>query len=228
MKGTAALVLVALLCGAAGFLAYQHFRQAPQVTVTAAPAAANPVPPAADAPAPKRTIPETVPDVRLQDVSGKLHALREYRGTPTIINFWATWCAPCRREIPLLNVLRHDYSGQKLQIVGIAVDFREAVAEFVKTTRLDYTLLVGEQDGVDAAASFGMELVLPFSIFVDSEQRIVAVKVGELHRDEADAILAAIQSLQAGHMSLPAARQKISAQLHQLSIDRALKNPQNG
>jgi thiol-disulfide isomerase/thioredoxin len=227
MKPPLIAVLLILACGVAGFLAYRQFATVPPAAPVAA--AAPSVDPAAAADgaaaSAKPPVPEMVPDIRLQDVAGKLHALHEYRGAPTIINFWATWCAPCRREIPLLNTLRHDYGGQRLQVVGIAVDFKEAVAEFVKKTQLDYPLLVGEQDGVDAAARFGMELVLPFSIFVDSAEHIVAVKVGELHREEADAILAGIHSLDQGTISLPLVRKQIADRLRQLAVERAQKKP---
>jgi thiol-disulfide isomerase/thioredoxin len=180
----------------------------------------------------KPKVPETVPDIVLHDVAGKRRRLKDYSGQPTIVNFWATWCVPCRREIPLLNELRRVYAspdqGKRLEIVGIAVDFKESVAEFVTQTRIDYPLLVGEQDGLDAAAKFGMELVLPFSIFVDSQNRIVAVKVGELHRPEADAILAAIHRLDAGTLDLATARQGIATRLRELSAERARKTPQTG
>lgn len=212
---------VAVLCAAGGFLLFRHFNE-PTITpvAVATPVATAPATPDAATTAAK-TVPETVPDIRLQDVAGRLHSLKEFSGQPTIINFWATWCIPCRREIPLLNELHHGRDRKHLQIVGIAVDFRDAVQAYVKKTTISYPLLVGEQDGVDAAASFGMQLVLPFSIFVDGRERIVAVKVGELHRDEAEAILTAIGSLEAGKTDLPATRQRIAEDLRRLAAERA-------
>ena len=89
---------------------------------------------------------------------------------PLIVNFWATWCEPCRREMPLLTALRQEHRADRLEIVGIAVDFRDSVTDFLKKNPLPYPLLVGEEDGIEAAKAFGMQLVLPFSVFVD-EQR---------------------------------------------------------
>lgn len=231
-RQSSGMLAVALVSAAGGFLLYRQY-QASTATVTAAPAAttvAVATPPAAPAETAtgKAAIPETVPDISLQDVSGKLRTLKEFSGQPTIINFWATWCAPCRREIPLLNELQRAHGPSQLRVIGIAVDFRDAVKTFLQTTRLDYPLLIGEQDGVDAAARFGMELVLPFSIFVDGRERIVAVKVGELHRDEADAILAAIADLSAGKRDLPATRLTIADQLRALSAERALQAAKTG
>ena len=103
-----------------------------------------------------------------------------------MVNFWATWCAPCRREIPLLNKIRAERKTQNAEIVGIAVDFRDDVLEFVKKVPLEYPLLIGEEDGLAAAEAFGMGMAFPFSVFVDSQNRILTVKIGELHEDEAN------------------------------------------
>lgn len=226
------LAAVAVICAVGGFLLYRQFNAATPSTPAEPPAAASvtaaPAPDAgnkADQPA-GQVVPERVPDIRLQDLQGNLRSLQEYSGQPTIINFWATWCIPCRREIPLLNDLYRNRGRQPLQIIGIAVDFRDAVQAFVKKTAIDYPLLVGEQDGVDAAAKFGMQLVLPFSVFVDDHERIVAVKVGELHREEAAAILSAIADLGAGKLDLPATRQRIAEELKRLATERARRSPE--
>ena len=182
--------------------------------------ASAPDPTAAPEPA-APTIPATVPDISLPDLAGKPEALRSADGHPRLYNFWATWCEPCRREIPLLNTLQDAYAGDGLQIVGIAVDFRDAVQKYLKTTRLHYASLVGEEDGYAAAQKFGMDLVLPFSVFADEQSRIVAVKVGELHRDEAEAILAQMRLLKAHRTGLPEAQASIAATMKQLALARA-------
>ena len=214
------LPIIAVGCGAAGFFAYRQWTSSTaEIKPVAASAANNTI--EADAVPPKLVVPETVPDIKLKDLSGKTHALAEFKGAPTIYNFWATWCAPCRREIPLLNELQTANRADRLQIVGMAIDFRDDVQKFVATTPLNYSLLVGEEDGLDAAAKFGMEVVLPFSVFANSQGQIVAVKVGELHRNEANAILAGIRSLEAGKLTLETARLQISTRLHEISLERA-------
>ena len=223
---TAPLFAAAALIGvAAGYLAYRHYpRAAPAVatlparSVPTAPTPAPPTPSAAELPG---KIPLEVPDLKLADLAGKLHALRDGSKQPHLYNFWATWCEPCRREIPLLNALQRRYRGEKLQVVGIAIDFRDAVRQFLRTTPLDYALLVGEEDGYEAAQKFGMGMALPFSVFSDGEGRIIAVKVGELHREEAEAVLGQMRLLREGKIPLAEARAAIDAALKEYSIARA-------
>jgi len=95
----------------------------------------------------------------------------------------------------LLRDLRQRYRGQHLEVVGIALDFYTAVQQYLQKTPIDYPVLIGEQGGFTATQQFGVQAVLPFSVFADSHSRIVAVKVGELHREEADFILSEIGSL---------------------------------
>jgi len=207
----------------AGFLGYQtaqrHRLPASQANFATGEA------PAADLTAAmvpgKPAVPDTVPDLKLPDITGKQQSLRDYLGHPLIVNFWATWCAPCRREIPLLQRLRVRYRGDGLEIVGVAVDFQKAVADYVATTPISYPLLIGEDQGMAAAEQFGMEPVFPFSAFADAQGRIVAVKIGELHQDEADYILQQMRSLAAGKGSIADARAAIVDRLRELSIARA-------
>jgi thiol-disulfide isomerase/thioredoxin len=162
-----------------------------------------------------------VPDLKLPDLSGQETSLRGFLGRPLIINFWATWCAPCRREMPLLQQLHQAYRAEGLTIVGIAVDFRSAVADYVRRRAVDYPLLIGEDQGLAAAEQFGMQTVLPFSVFADAQGRIIALKIGELHRDEADYILGTMRALAAGRLSPPQAHAAIAQRLKELAIEHA-------
>ena len=157
----------------------------------------------------------------LPDAKGQQKSLRDYLGHPVIINFWATWCAPCRREIPLLLQLRQAYRGEHLEVVGIAVDFQAAVAEYLQKTPIAYPLLVGQDQGLAAAEKFGMEPVLPFSVFADATGRVIAVKVGELHKNEADYILGAMRQVAAGKESIQDARAGIAEKLRTFAVERA-------
>ena len=101
-----------------------------------------------------------------------------------------------------------------IALVGIAIDFREDVLEYLETTPIDYTVLIGEQDGLDAARAFGMEsLGLPFTAFVDSAGRIVTIHLGELHRPQADYILRQVRALDAGEIDLATAQARIRSGL---------------
>lgn len=219
------LALVGLIGLAAGFLSYRFAQPHPSVVPASRQDAAARADGAAgameDAPPAPRPVPTEIPDLTLPDPAGARHSLREYLGHPLIINFWATWCEPCRREMPLLGALRRQYRGDGLEIVGVAVDFAAGVRRFLRTTAVPYPVLIAEQDGLAAIGQFGMEPVLPFSVFADRQGRIVAVKAGELHAEEARDILAAVRAIDAGRLELPAARDQISAQLTALAAQRA-------
>ena len=168
-----------------------------------------------------RAIPTNVPNVSLADGGGVKHALSEWKGRPLMINFWATWCSPCRREIPLLKTLRHERARDGLEIVGIAVDFREAVQKYAREMGIDYPVLVGEQDGLDAIAAFGMDTVFPFTVFADRQGRIVTLKIGELHADEARFILDEVKAIDTGRTELAAAKKEIADGVSALAAKRA-------
>ncbi len=170
---------------------------------------------------PSRSIPERLPEISLSDSAGVRHKLSDWKGRPLLVNFWATWCTPCRKEIPLLKSLRRERSGEALEVVGVAVDFRDAVLKYAHEIGIDYPVLIGEQEALDAVGAFGMDTVLPFSVFADGEGRIVTLKVGELHRDEANLILDRMDDLRAGRLDLPSAREQIASGIRRLASARA-------
>jgi thiol-disulfide isomerase/thioredoxin len=172
----------------------------------------------ADADAPHAKIPERLPPFTLADRAGKPTAIGSFAGQSLIINFWATWCAPCRREIPLLQALQAEWAGRATTVVGIAVDHREPVLEFVDRFKMAYPVLIGDQDALDAAAALGVDSpVFPFTVFTDRRGDVVALFVGELHRPQAELILGEVQSLNQGAIQLPAARRAIATGLEQLA-----------
>jgi thiol-disulfide isomerase/thioredoxin len=177
--------------------------------------------PASEASPQPRPIPERLPGFSLPDLAGVPRTLSHWRGRSLAVNFWATWCEPCRREIPLLESLRRENARNRFEIIGIAIDHRDSVAKYVRDMKMSYPILVGERGGLEAAAAFGMEPVLPFTVFVDPEGRIVTVKIGELHRDEATFILARLADVGAGRLALAAAREQIAGRMERLAISRA-------
>ena len=229
-SGLLAAALVLLASAAVGFVSYRllvppaavvAIRQAappPGAVPAGENTDAQPSEPAAASP-PK--VPDRVPELQLPAVDGKVHSLADWKGRPLVVNFWATWCEPCRREIPLLKALRREHARDSLEIVGIAVDSLESVRKYAADQGIDYPLLVGEREALQAAAAFGMETVLPFSAFADREGRVVTLKVGELHKDEAELILARIQDLQAGRLTLEAAQAQITSGVRSLRQARA-------
>jgi thiol-disulfide isomerase/thioredoxin len=134
-----------------------------------------------------------------------------------IINFWATWCAPCRREIPLLQKIQREHADESFQVVGIAVDFRDDVLKYAEEIGIDYPLLIGEQDGLDAISKFGITAAgFPFSVFTDTQSRIVLTHVGEIEQSEAEILIGAIKQVNAGQLTPAAARTVVAKQLAEL------------
>jgi thiol-disulfide isomerase/thioredoxin len=217
-------VLAVVLAGAVGFFAYRFQHPAQDTTIAADVEANAPqsVSPDAAEPEPKpKTIPETLPDITLADLDGKPTKLASFAGRPLMVNFWATWCAPCRREIPLLNKIRMERKGQNAEIVGIAVDFREDVLAFVKKVPLNYPLLIGEEDGLAAAEAFGMGMGFPFSVFADSKNRILTIKIGELHEDEANFAFDRVRDVDNGVLTLKAAQAAVGDAFREMAAERA-------
>jgi thiol-disulfide isomerase/thioredoxin len=138
-----------------------------------------------------------------------------------MVNFWATWCAPCRREIPLLNKIRMQRKAQNAEIVGVAVDFRDDVLKFVAKTPLNYPLLIGEEDGLAAAEAFGMGMAFPFSVFVDSQNHILTVKVGELHEDEANFAFDRLRDIDNGVLTRRDAQEAVADAFREMAAARA-------
>ena len=198
MRRHARLAIVAAIALAAGLAAFFVSR-----------ALLAPEPPAPE-PSRPAVIPEFRPDVTLADRDGRPRSLSEWDGKPLVINFWATWCAPCRREIPMLNALAAEQSAAGVEVIGIAIDFREDVLKYLEKMPIGYTVLIGEQDGMAAARAFGMESIgLPFTAFTDRQGRIATIHVGELHRPQAEVILAAVRDVDAGKIDMAAARARI-------------------
>lgn len=216
-KIAAAIALLAA-AGSAGFVAYRALgvRHSSLIPVQHPGAVSlQPSTPESSGPA-VRKIPEQLPDLALPDEKGVQHKLSQWRGRPLMVNFWATWCEPCRREIPLLKRLRQERRGESLEIIGIAVDFKDAVIEYAHSIGIDYPVLIGEKDGMAAIEALGMDTVFPFTVFADAEGRILTVRVGELHRDEAEVILDGLRDVDSGKSDLPAARQRIAAEMDRL------------
>jgi thiol-disulfide isomerase/thioredoxin len=150
-----------------------------------------------------------------------MHRLSDWAGQPLVVNFWGTWCEPCRREIPLLIKLRHERASRGLAIVGVAIDFRAAVVKYAAAAGIDYPLLIGDEAGLKGVDAFGMALVLPFSVFADGAGRVVAVKAGELHQDEANFILDRVEDIDRGALTLATAKAQIAAHLRELAVARS-------
>ncbi len=134
--------------------------------------------------------PVVAPPFELSDMDGQAHALADYRGKVVMINFWATWCPPCRREIPAFIRLQETYQDQGFTIIGIAIDTKQNAIDFVDPMGINYPILIGETQGIDLAMAYGNRLgVLPYTVIVDRNGKIVYTHRNELTFEEAEKII---------------------------------------
>jgi peroxiredoxin len=126
----------------------------------------------------------------LPDLQGKSRSVEEWDGKVLVVNFWATWCAPCRREIPTFVEMQKQYGDRGLQFLGVAVDNVKDVSRFATEMGINYPLLVAEQEAIALADQLGNRMgVLPFTAVVDRQGKVVFTKAGELTRKQADKLL---------------------------------------
>ena len=179
------IVLLLVAAGAAGFGVYQWMANpAPQ-----APAQGS-LPPAAKAMTPDEAL--TLKFDSLDSVGS--HSLADWKGKTVLVNYWATWCQPCRQEIPLLVKLQAQYAAQGLQVVGIATDETDEkdVKTFLQRMVVNYPMLMGTDDVASMVAGFGGNLIgLPYSVVLGKDGKVLAIHAGELHPDEAQALVQA-------------------------------------
>ena len=129
---------------------------------------------------------EPAPDVALTTTDGKPLKLSELRGQVVLLNFWATWCVPCRSEIPSLNAMHRDLSGRGFKVLGVTTqDSAELVREYQKDVKQDYTVALGD-DGVANKFSVG---VLPTTFIIDRQGRIRHKVIGEKSRAQFEALI---------------------------------------
>ncbi len=129
--------------------------------------------------------PPPLAEPMLVDLEGRSHALAEWRGKVVVLNFWATWCPPCREEMPAFVALQQELGYKGLQFVGVAIDDPGEVRGYLAKHPVNYPILVGDA-GVPAwADSLGNQLsALPFSVVFDRDGRKVHAQTGLFRRAE--------------------------------------------
>jgi len=130
------------------------------------------------------------PDFSLGSDTGEMISSADFSGKTLLINFWATWCEPCRREMPMLMDLQSEYGADGLQVVGIALDDVKSVRDFVQRYGISYTVLVGAADAMATSAEYGnVQGVLPYSVLVDKTGIVRWQYTGEIRPDDVSKLL---------------------------------------
>lgn len=122
---------------------------------------------------------------RLPDLEAHPQTLEQWRGKVIVVNFWATWCAPCREEIPELVKFQRDFGPKGVQIVGIAIDAADKVRPYAANMKMNYPILIGDADGVELVQRAGNPLGgLPFTVILDRRGNAVHSHLGSLTADK--------------------------------------------
>jgi thiol-disulfide isomerase/thioredoxin len=131
------------------------------------------------------------PEFILADLAGAPRRVTEWDGKVLIINFWATWCPPCRKEIPMLIGLQEHYGRAGMQLIGIALDEPSSVRAYSKAMGINYPILIGDSGTI--VNSYGNNFgALPYTVIVGRDSKIALVKLGELSREEAEKAIRAL------------------------------------
>ena len=164
MRSIGALVLaVALLAAGAGFLAYRATPSDRPGTEAAA----------------------ELMRLRLPDTSGSDQSLAQWRNKILIVNFWATWCEPCREEVPTLLRAQAKYAANGVQVVGISVDSVDKVRQFANEYRIEYPLIIGNVAVIEMTRKLGNKAAgLPYTVVMDRSGRVVKTHLGAISEAE--------------------------------------------
>ena len=160
------IVVVAIVGAALGLLVGQQFDKP----------AERPLPPGVTV----LKIGQVRPDLELADVAGKPRRLSEWAGKVVLLNFWATWCGPCRDEMPLLDRSR---SNHGVEVVGIAVDDPDAVKDYLKENPVGYPILLARDDGSPELIFGDTRSVLPYSVLIGKDGKLLAQRAGSFSAD---------------------------------------------
>lgn len=170
MKNTLIFLVAITLAGVSGFALhnYIHEQQADE----------NPV------------IGTTRPEFAAVDVNGQLRNISEWDGKIIFLNFWATWCPPCLNEIPDFISLQNTYGKQGFQVIGIAIDNKEAVQQYLRESGMNYPSMLVEVEGIELAKRYGNDIGgLPYTAIINRKGEISSTFTGELSKKRAEKIL---------------------------------------
>jgi peroxiredoxin len=169
------VVIVALAAGAAGVFTARRGDSTAQSAASAGQNAAL----------------DTLLALEFPDNSANKRPLSGWKGKVLVLNFWATWCPPCRKEMPALSALSTRYRDQGVQFFGISIDTETNVRNFQANTPVSYPLLIASPSAVQLTEALGNTAqALPFTVIVDKNGKISLVKLGTLSEDELDRKLA--------------------------------------
>lgn len=133
---------------------------------------------------------EALWSLQLPDMQDRLQRLDQWRGKVVVVNFWATWCAPCREEIPIFVKLQDQYRDKGLQFVGISIDQADKTRDFARDFKINYPSLIGSFDTVELSQQIGnSKRALPFTVVLDRSGKIASTELGGITHQKLEALL---------------------------------------
>jgi thiol-disulfide isomerase/thioredoxin len=121
------------------------------------------------------------PEFSLPDLQGNEQGSAQWAGKLLVLNFWATWCPPCREEIPDFMALQEELGGKGLQFVGIAIDQADAVRDFAAAQGINYPVLIGNEQSIEMSRQLGNRFQgLPFSVIFGRDGQVIHAQAGQL------------------------------------------------
>jgi thiol-disulfide isomerase/thioredoxin len=134
--------------------------------------------------------PQYIVPFSLEDLNGNMRDISEWSEQKILINFWATWCAPCRREMPMFQTLHLNQEKHGMQIIGIAVDQNELVRDFINEYGISFPILIGQSSAYEIMKDLGnTSLTLPYTLLVEPGGLITWYKNGEVTSQDLPVIL---------------------------------------
>jgi len=122
-------------------------------------------------------------EISLPNLEGKMQNLSKWQGKTLIINFWATWCPPCLKEIPDFMALQAEFKDKNVQFIGIALEDLQTVADYNAQVNINYPILIGEFTGTQLARSWGNTLnTVPFTVVINPQGEIIHRQMGEFSK----------------------------------------------
>lgn len=129
-------------------------------------------------------------DFSLPDLDGTIRHMHEWDGKVVMLNFWAPWCPPCKKEIPDFMALQDNYADQGFVVVGVTVDTHENAELFADSVGINYPILIAEEEGIELGKLYGNRVgALPFTVFIDREGHLGASFRTEVSYEDAEQAL---------------------------------------
>lgn len=136
------------------------------------------------------TTTDTVFTTHLMSTAGNAQNLSQYQGKIIVLNFWATWCPPCREEMPELSLLHEEYQHKNLVVLGVAIDELDLVNNFLQSSPVSYPIFVATSAEMDFSSQLGNDKdVLPYTVIINTDGKVITSYFGRINKPQLEAAI---------------------------------------